>query len=49
MRSLTTRHPEHLTPEREKAFRKIVSEHDRHEERRRELRQGLSEGGGRSM
>ena len=46
MRSLTTRHPEHLTPEREKAFRNIVAEHDR---RRRELRQGLSEGGGRSM
>ena len=46
MRSLATRHPEHLKPEREKAFRDIVAGHDR---RQRELRQGLSEGGGRSM
>ena len=46
MRSLTTDHPEHLTPEREKAFKKIVAEHDR---RQRELRQGLSEGGGRGL
>ena len=46
MRSLATRHPEHLTPEREKAFNGIVAEHDR---RQLELRQGLSEGGGRSM
>ena len=49
MRSLTTRHPEHLTPEREKAFRKIVARHHRHEERLRELSRGLSEGGGRSI
>ncbi len=49
MRSLTANHPEHLTPEREKAFRDIVAGHDRHAARLRELRQGLSEGGGRSM
>ncbi len=46
MRRLATNHPEHLTPEREKAFRDIVAEHDR---RRRELRQGLSEGRGRGL
>ena len=46
MRRLTTDHPEHLTPEREKAFRKIVAGYDR---RQQELRQGLSEGGGRRM
>ena len=40
MRSLTTDHPEHLTPEREKAFRDIAAGHDRHEERLRELSQG---------
>ncbi len=49
MRSLTTRHPEHLTPEREKAFRDVVARHHRHEERLRELGRGLSEGGGRSI
>ena len=49
MRSLTARHPEHLTPEREKAFRDVVARHHRHEERLRELSRGLSEGGGRSI
>ena len=46
MRRLATNHPEHLTPEREKAFSDIVAEHDR---RQRELRQGLSEGRGRGL
>ena len=49
MRSLTTDHPEHLTPEREKAFKDVVAAHDRHAERQRELRRGLSEGGGRTL
>ena len=46
MRSLVADHPQHLTPEREKAFRNILAGYDR---RQQELRQGLSEGRGRGL